>query len=133
MSKENGRVRIERKRKIYCFTLKLSENIAPGTAFYQIPDGTASHAGQLLTPAEVLSFFIQCQCHVSDVSCLLSAVTCQLSVVTYHMSPVSCQMSAISCHQHQQPQPQTLCLLTPPLCTICLFAQSQNPFSVSNC
>ena len=34
------------------------------------------------------------------------------------MSPVTCQLSAVTCHQGKQPQPETLPLLTPPLCTL---------------
>ena len=39
-------------------------------------------------------------------------------IVIHHMSCVTCHMLWVTCHQHQQPQPQTLTLLTPPLCTV---------------
>ena len=34
-------------------------------------------------------------------------------------------MSHVTCHQRQQPQQQTLHLLTPPLCTLALFAKTE--------
>ena len=41
------------------------------------------------------------------------------------MSCVACHMSPVTSHQHQQPQPQTLPLLTPPLCTVGWFAKTE--------
>ena len=40
-----------------------------------------------------------------------------------YVSRVTCHLSPVTCHYHQQPQPQTLPLLTPPLDT----AGSQRP------
>ena len=48
----------------------------------------------------------------------MSQVMYHLSHVMCHVSHVSCHLSPVTCHQHQQPQQQTLPLLTPPLCTV---------------
>ena len=45
------------------------------------------------------------------------------------MSHVPCQMSPVTCHQRQQPQPQTLPLVTPPLCIV-TQETFQNPKNV---
>ena len=52
----------------------------------------------------------QQQTHVSHVTCHVSHLRC-------HVSAVSCQVSHVTCLQHQWPQPQTLPLLTVPLCS----------------
>ena len=52
--------------------------------------------------------------HVSDVTCHVSHVTC-----------VMCSFSPITCHESQQPQLQTLSVLTPALCTGGWFAKTQ--------
>ena len=60
------------------------------------------------------SHFNKCiMCHVSCVRCHISGVTCHMSHVTCHLSPATCHLSL-----SQQPQPQTLPLLTLPLCTV---------------
>ena len=58
-------------------------------------------------------------CHVSFVMCLMSPVIC-------HLSPVKCHLSLATCHLSlsQQPQPQTLPLLTPPSRTVDWFAKT---------
>ena len=59
-------------------------------------------------------------CHVACVMCHVSCVMCHVSHVTCHVSPVTCHMPPVPCHLSlsQQPQPQTLPLLTLPLCTV---------------
>ena len=52
-------------------------------------------------------------CHVSYVICQVSCVVCHMTRVTYHLS------------LSPQPQPQTLTLLTPPLCTVGWFEQTK--------
>ena len=54
--------------------------------------------------------------HLSCVMCHLSFVPCHLSPVTYQMSYGMYHISPVTYHQHQQPQPHTLPLLTRPLC-----------------
>ena len=41
------------------------------------------------------------------------------------MSPVTCHMSPVTCHQRQHPQPQTIPLLTPPLCIVGWFTKTE--------
>ena len=49
-----------------------------------------------------------------------------MSLVMCCVSPVTCHLSLVTCHQRQQPQPQTLSLLNPPLCTEGWFATTDN-------
>ena len=64
--------------------------------------------------------------HVSGVTCQVSDVMCQMPCVMCHFSHVMCRVSHVTC-QRQQPQPETLPLLTPPLCTVGWFAKTQKP------
>ena len=45
------------------------------------------------------------------------------------MSCITCKVSQVTCHQYkpQQPQPQTLPLITPLLCTEGWFGKNPNP------
>ena len=46
----------------------------------------------------------------------------EIKSFTFYISHVLCYMSTVTCHQCQQPQQQTLPLLTPLLCTVvCLW------------
>ena len=60
-----------------------------------------------------------------------SCVTCYVSHVTCHVSCVACHISPVTCHWRQQPQPQTLPLLTPPLRTVGWFAKTNKPKQIS--
>ena len=64
-------------------------------------------------------------CQVSYVTCLFSGVRCQMSCVACQccMWPMICPLS--TCHKCQQPQPQTLPLLTPPIWTVRWNAMNQ--------
>ena len=59
---------------------------------------------------------------VSHFFCHMSCVTCDVSCVMCHVSPVTCHLSLTP-----HPQPHTLPLLTPPLCTEGWFAKTQKP------
>ena len=50
-----------------------------------------------------------------------------VSHVTCHVSCVTCCVLPVTCHSRQQPQWQTLPLLTPPLFTAGWFAKTQKP------
>ena len=51
-----------------------------------------------------------------------------MSCVMCHMSSVTSQLSTVNCHQRQQPKPQTLPLLTPPLCTVDWLTKTEPKF-----
>ena len=60
-----------------------------------------------------LLFFCYCVlCHVSGVRCQMSDVRCQMSHVICRMSHATCNLSQVD--KRQQPQPQSLPLLTHP-------------------
>ena len=42
-------------------------------------------------------------------------------------SCVTCRVLPVTCHKIQQPQPHTLLLLSPPLCTVGWFAKTPKP------
>ena len=50
-----------------------------------------------------------------------------ISGVISCMSPVTCHLSPVICHLRQQPQPQTLALLTPALRTVGWFPKTEKP------
>ena len=54
---------------------------------------------------------------VSGVRCCVLGVRCQVLGVRCRMLPVRCRVSPVICHYRQLPQPWTLPLLTPPVCT----------------
>ena len=51
-----------------------------------------------------------------------------VSCITCHVSQVMFHVSLVSCHLRKQPQPQTLPMETPPLCTVGWFAKTQKTF-----
>ena len=57
--------------------------------------------------------------------CHMSHVTCHVPCVMFHLSPVFYHPTPVTCHQRQQQQPQTLPLLTPPLCRVGWFPKTE--------
>ena len=47
--------------------------------------------------------------------------------VMWNVSHVTCKVSLVTCQLRQKPQPETLSLLTTPLCTVGWFAKTQKP------
>ena len=56
--------------------------------------------------------------YLTPVTCPMSACTCHMVSVIYHLSPVIIHLSPVTFHLRQQPQPQTLPLITPPPSTV---------------
>ena len=64
--------------------------------------------------AQILSLKLKCKETTTSVTCHVSHATSHVSCVMFHMPLLLCHVSSVTYHQRQQPQ--TLLLLTPPLC-----------------
>ena len=69
-------------------------------------------------------------CNLSPVTCHLSPVTCHLSPFTCHLSTDTWQLTPITSHQHQQPQTQTIPIITAPSMHSRLFLLPDGPLAV---